>query len=80
MLGVTLPGNEFEIDFDGHGLAAELKLGQQVGDSRAVGRLTGLAVNSKLHIQVAAILGRVFHWRARLDWNWGQHPWLGGIV
>ena len=44
-----LPWNQFEIDLDRHGLAAEAQLIQQVGDCGVLVDLTGVAVDNDLH-------------------------------
>ena len=49
MFGVTLARDQFKIDFDGHRPATKPKFVQQSGDCRAVGHLTRLAVECKLH-------------------------------
>jgi hypothetical protein len=52
MLRVAGLGDQFEIDFDGHGLAFEPELLKQPGDGHLAGNLARLAVDGKSHVVI----------------------------
>ena len=66
MFGMTLSGNEFEIDLYRHRLAAELQFVEQLGDGRVLGNLAALAVDGELHSDATVLGGRVGRTLVRL--------------